>query len=426
MELLSRCSSSDRMSTLKRSRSFRASVKLMSKIRNHANTRLTAGFDLSISRDLKKERNLYVIEESRNSEKCSNLRKEDTNADIKTDKTGDEAFSNPIEILETNRKISMSENDTGSQEIAKDLKNKLSLTDKIMGKGRKDTERSSTKDENVKSPKVSRIFRRRRSVESSQGDTRGKNCNDKHVSSETDVCQPSKSAFYENPTFVLDNSLDSSVSSFLYEEEEKEEGKEEGKEEEQCQNCESERSVSCERDLLTVVVDSQKAAIKPRLICQKINYERDRYGDKKCVDELQNTFRSRECETDPLRCFCEGRSEEANAINGNRRTAESFGGFDRSRITFYCKVHETARKNASNCLQDQKFLDNVKTCPSKSCRIRTVDNFTNFWTSKRGNSFRSKMAVDRKRDAKEAKDYERVGRQRVLVSTSSGSSTLNH
>lgn len=387
----------------------------MSKIRNHANLRLTAGFDLSsISKDHKKERNLHVIEESRDSERSlkedlSSLQKKDASSRIE-DKTGDETFSNL-------RKISVSSDDTGSQEITKDLKSKLSLTDKIMGKGRKDTERSSTKNEGVKSPKVIRIFRRKRSVESSQEDTRGKNCNDKHVSNETDICQPSKNVFYENPTFVLDSSLDSSVSSFLYEEEEKEE--------EQRQDCESERPVTCEREVLTVVVDSHKAVIN-RPFCHKIDYDCDRYDDEKCLEESQNAFRSR-CETDPLRCFCEGRSEdsETNAINGNRRTAESFSGFDRSRIKFYCKVHETARKNASNCLQDQKFLDNVKTCPSKSCKIRTVDNFTNFWTSKRCNSFRSKMAADRKRDAKETKDYERVGRERVLVSTSSGSSMLD-
>lgn len=379
----------------------------MSKIRNHANLRLTAGFDLSkpISKDLKKERNFYIIEESRDSEKSLNLGKEDASSRIK-DKAGDETLSN-------SRKISISSNDTGSQEIIKDLKSKLSLTDKIMGKGRKEAERPSTKNEGVKSPKVIRIFRRKRSVENSQEDTRGKNCSDKHVSYETDICQSSKNVFYENPTFVLDTSLDSSVSSFLYEEEEKEE--------EQRQDCENERSVSCERDVLTVVVDSHKPINEP--FYHKIDYERDRYYDEKCL-ESQNAFRSR-CETDPLRCFCEGRSKDSqtNAINGNRKTAESFGGFDRSKIKFYCKIHETARKNASNCLQDQKFFDNVKTCPSKSCKIRTVDNFTNFWTNRRGNSFRSKIATDaRKRDAKETKDYERIGLERVLVSTSSGSS----
>lgn len=405
MELLSRRSSNDRISTLKRSRSFRASVKLMSKIRNHANLRLTTGFDLSsISKDLKKERNLYVIEESRNSVRSLNLRKDDASSRI-DDKSENEIFSNP-------RKISVSSNDIGSQEITKDLKSKLSLTDKIMGKGRKNTEKLP-KNESIKSPKVIRIFRRKRSVENSQDDTREKNCS---VSYETDIQQPSKNVFYENPTFVFDTSLDSSVSSFLYEEEEKKE--------EQRQDYKIERPVSCERDILTVIVDSHKATInKP--FDHKINYEQDRYDDEKCLEKSQNAFRSR-CETDPLRCFCEERNKnsQANAANGNRRTAESFGGFDRSKIKFHSKVHETTRKNASNYLQNQKFFDNVKTCSSKSCKIRTVDNFTNFWVSKRGNSFRSKMAAD-KRDMKETKDYERIDQERGLVSTSSGSSTLD-
>lgn len=373
----------------------------MSKIRNHANLRLTAGFDLSkpISKDLKEERNFYIIEESRDSERSLNVQKEDASSRIE-DKAGDETLSN-------SRKISLSSNDIDSQEIIKDLKNKLSLTDKIMGKGRKEAER---KNEGIKSPKVIRIFRRKCSVENSQEDTRGKNCSEKPASYETDICQANKNVFYENPTFVLDTSFDSSVSSFLYEEEEKEE--------EQRQDCESEQPVSCERDVLTVVVDSHKAIDRP--LYHKINYERDRYYDEKCLEQSQNAFRSR-CETDPLKCFC--KDSQTNAIKGNRKTAESFGGFDRSKIKFYCKVHETARKNASNCLQDQKFFDNVKTCPSKSCKIRTVDNFTNFWTNRRGNSFRSKMATDaRKRDAKETKDYERIGLERVLVSTSSGSS----
>lgn len=376
----------------------------MSKIRNHANLRLTTGFDLSsISKDLKKERNLYVIEESRDSERSLNLRKKDASSRIDDKSDENETFSNP-------RKISASSTDIDSEEITKDLKSKLSLTDKIMGKGRKDAEKASMKNESIKSPKVIRIFRRKRSVENSQDDTREKT---RSASYETNIHQPSKNVFYENPTFVSDTSLDSSVSSFLYEEEEKEEEQRQDK---------NERPVSCERDILTVVVDSHKAAINKPLD-RKINYERDRCDDEKCLRESQNAFRSR-CETDPLRCFCEGRykDSQANAMNGNRRIAESFSGFDRSRMKFYSKAHETTRKNASNYLQDQKFFDNVKTCPSKSCKVRTVDNLTNFWVSKRGNSFRTKMAAD-KRDVKETKDYERIGR--VLVSTSSGSSMLD-
>lgn len=422
MELLSRRSSGGRMSTLKRSRSFRASVKLMSKIRNHANLRLTAGLDFSsVSKDPKKERKLPVLEESQDGEKPSSPQKivEDTNSRAKDPRVkmdGERLPASP-----SPRKISASNLDVGPREITKDLKNKLSLTDRLMGKGRKDVERPSTKDEGMKSPKVIHIFRRRHSMESPREDTREKDCSDKRASGETDTGRPSKHVFYENPTFVLDNSLDSSVSSFLFEVEEEEE---EEKEQQREQDGENNRAVSSKRDVLTVVVDSHKAATN-RPFYRKTSYERDKDEDEEYLEngESRNAFRPR-CETDPLSRPCEARRDHLN-INGNRRTTESFGEFDRPRIKLYCKLHETERKNATICLQNQKMHDGVKTCPSKSCKIRTVDNIANFWASRRGNSFRNKMTTGRKRDAKEAKDYERLGQERVFASTSSGSSTLD-
>lgn len=414
MELLSRRSSDGRMSTLKRSRSFRASVKLMSKIRNHANMRLTAGFDLSsVSKDLvaKKECNLSVLEESRDGERSSNPRKasEGTNSRVK----------DKIKVSLSPRKISVSDLDADPREITKDLKSKLSLTDRLMGKGRKDVEKPSTKDEGVKSPKVIHLFRRRHSVESSQEVIR-KNCSNKHASCETDTGRSNKHVFYENPTFV-DSSLDSSVSSFLFEVEEEEE------EQRQEQDGENERAASSKHDVLTVIVDSHEAAFNQPFY-HKTSYERDKDEEEAYLEneELQNAFRPR-CETDPLRRPCKARSEDshASAINGNRRTTESFGEFDRPRIKFYCKIHETERKNATICLQNQKIHNDIKMCPSKSCKIRTVDNIANFWTNRRGQSFRNKMTTGRKRDAKETKDYERLGQERVFMSTSSGSSTLD-
>lgn len=403
------------MSTLKRSRSFRASVKLMSKIRNHANLRLTASLNFtSVSKDLvaKKGCNLSVLEESQDGEKTlSKLRKsfENTNS---SDEIGGEASPSP-------RKISVSDLDVDSREITKDLKNKLSLTDRLMGKGRKDVERLSTKDEGTKSPtKVSHIFRRRHSIESSQENTREKDC-DKRASCETDTGQLSKHVFYENPTFI-DSSLDSSVSSFLFEVEEEEE------EQRQEQGSENKHTASSKRDILTVVVDSHKATTN-RPFYRKTNYERDKDEDEKYLEngESRDAFRPR-CETDPLSRPCEVRSDHLNVnVNRNRRATESFSEFDRPRIKFYCKIHETERENTAICLQNQKIYDGVKTCPSKSCKIRTVDNIANFWASKRGNSFRSKMTTGRKRDAKETKDYERLGQERVFVSASSGSSTLD-
>lgn len=391
MELLLRRSSGSRMSTLKRSRSFRASVKLMSKIRNHANLRLTAGCDISsISNDFiaKKEYNIHTFEETSNSRVFSDPSK--NTADINFcggDKVDGE--------ISSNHKISVLANDVDPREITKDLKSKLSLADKIMSKSRKTAVKSLTKDKDVKLPKV-RIFRRKHSTGSSQEDTREKNCNDKCVS-------------YENPMFVLDSSLDSSVSSFLFEPAEEKEDKKQ-----QQEHKKKEHAVSCERDVLTVIVGSHKTASN-----RTVNYKED----EECCEnkESQNVFRPR-CETSP--CPCELRSETSQsfAINLSRRTAESFSGYDRSRVKIYCKIHEAGKRNVVNYLQDQKFLDAVKTCPSKSCGIRTVDNIANFWTSRRGNSFRSKMAIGRKRDAK---DHEGVDQERVLVSTSSRSSMLD-
>ncbi|XP_018305620.1 uncharacterized protein [Mycetomoellerius zeteki] len=409
MELLSKRSSSSRISTLKRSRSFRASMKLMSKIRNHANLRLTAGFDLSsVSKDLvvKKGCNLSVLEEFQDGEKSVRKGSEDMNSCI-MNKIDNEASSSP-------RKISVSNLDADSREITKDLKSKLFLTDRLMGTDRKNVERPWMKDEDVKLPKLIHIFRRRHSIGSSQEDTREKDCSDKHESCETNTDGLNKYAFYENPTFVLDGSLDSSVSSFLYE-------VGEGNEMKQMQK-QDERAASSKCNVLTVVVDSHKTPIN-RPFC-KTNYDQNKDKDEEYLEKpSQNTFLSR-CETEPLRRSCEMRSNNSHAINiinGNRRTTESLSEFDRLRIKFYCKIHEMERKNATICLQNQKIHDDAKIYPSKSCKGRTVDNITNFWTNRRGNSFRNKMTTGRKRDMKEMKNYERIGQERVFVSTSSGS-----
>ncbi|KAG5309279.1 ANKF1 protein, partial [Pseudoatta argentina] len=410
MELLSRRSSGSRISTLKRSRSFRASMKLMSKIRDHANLRLTAGFDLSsVSKNfVKKECNLSVLEEFQDDEKLSSLRKdsEDMNSCIKN-KIDNEASSSP-------RKISVSNLDVDSREITKDLKNKLSLTDRPMSTGRKNVEKPWIKNEDVKLPKFIHIFRRRHSIGSSQEVTQEKDCDDKHESCETDTNVLNKHVFYENPTFVLNSSLDSSVSDFFYE-------VEEGNEMEQTQKQDSknERATLSKRNVLTVVVDSHKTAIN-RPFC-KTNNEEDKNKDEEYLEKpSQNIFCYR-CENESLRSSWNVRSDNSHAINGNRRTTEFLSEFDRLRIQFYCKIHETERKNPTICLQNQKIYDDAKIYPSKTCKVNTVDNITNFWTNRRGNSFRNKMAIGRKKDMKDMKNYEQSSQERVFVSTSSGS-----
>lgn len=424
MELLSRRSSGDRMSTLKRSRSYRASVKLMSKIRNHASLRLTVGFDLSPNSKNPMKKDSRIPQELPQ-EEASRLRKNPEN-DSRSSSSS------------SSRKTSTND-DRESREIAKDLKSKLTLADRIMGKGRKDADKSSAKEESVKSPKVNRIFRRKHSSESPQENIWGKDQQDQRVSCEVNACQESKQASYENPMFLPDSSLDSSVSSFLFEvgEEamEEEDKKEREEEVEERQRKGQRHDCDIGHDVLTVVVDSHKAAInQPRY--RKASYEPDKSKDEGHVGQEESAFRRR-CETDPSRCPCKARNEggeerSANPISGYRRIAESFSGFDRSRISrFHCKAtpHQTGKSaGKADCPQDSRSFDNVKkgnaTCPSRSCRIRTVDNIANFWTSGRAGSFRSKMATGKNRqDAEEAKDYEQVGRERVLVSTSSGSST---
>ncbi|KYM92302.1 Ankyrin repeat and fibronectin type-III domain-containing protein 1 [Atta colombica] len=409
MELLSRRSSGSRISTLKRSRSFRASMKLMSKIRNHANLRLIAGFDLSsVSKNfVKKECNLSIFEEFQDDEKFLSLRKdsEDMNSFIKN-KIDNEISSSP-------RKMSISNLDADSREIAKDLKSKLSLTDRLMNTGRKNIEKSWIKNEDVKLPKLIHIFRRRHSIGNSQEVTREKDYSDKHEPCEIDTDRLNKHVFYENPTFVLNSSLDSSVSNFFYEIEEENEV-------EQRQDNKNECTTLAKRNVLTVVVDSHKATTN-RPFC-KANNEQDKNEVEEYLEKSsQNTFCYR-CETEPLSSWnVRNDSHAINVINGNQRTTESLSEFDRLRIKFYCKIHETERKNATICLQNQKIYDDSKIYPSKSCKVKTVDNITNFWTNRRSNSFRNKMATDRKKDMKDMKNYEQSSQERVFVSTSTGS-----
>ncbi|XP_018360154.1 PREDICTED: uncharacterized protein LOC108759294 [Trachymyrmex cornetzi] len=321
------------------------------------------------------------------------------------------------EVSSSPRKISVSNLDADSREITKDLKSKLSLTNRLMSTGHKNVEKPWIKNEDVKLQKLIHIFRRRHSIGSSQEATREKDSSDKHEPCGTDTDGLNKHVFYENPTFVLNSSLDSSVSNFFYE---VEEGNE--MEQRQKQDGKNERSTLSERNVLSIVVDSHKPAIN-RPFC-KTNNEQDKNEDEEYLEKpLQNTFRYR-CETEPLRSSWNVRSDDSHAvivINGNRRTTESLSEFDRPMIKFYCKIHETESKNATICLQNQKIYDDAKVYPSKSCKVRTVDNITNFWTNKRGNSFRNKIATGRKRDMKEMKNYEQIGQERVFVSTSSGS-----
>lgn len=371
MELLSRRSSSDRMSTLKRSRSFRASLKLMSKLRSHASLRLNGGFDLSpvAPKDQKareQRSKLPLVEES-----SSPAAKADSNTILP-----DDPSRKSKEIVEELCKHSAPSSDHESRGISKDLKTKLCLTDRIMRRNRKDTEKSSKKDSQM-SPKVGQIFRWKSNEE----------CPPTSCGVKKDILYPDERVSYENPTFCLDSSLDSSVSSFLFESTDR--GETEG----------SSLEDPCQDAGLTLVLDSRG----PR------------------QDDAEETS---ECSSGGLRALIPAGKVRSLSVNdavlqdeeaGASLSVERAGNFD-------CQLRG-GEGLASKGHKSPEIIRTTSVCSSKSCRIRTVDNIANFWTNARGSSFRSKVSVGRKKSIKDSRDHESIGQNRVLVTTTSGSST---
>ncbi|XP_033336334.2 ankyrin repeat and fibronectin type III domain containing protein wide awake isoform X1 [Megalopta genalis] len=365
MELLSRRSSGDRMSTLKRSRSFRASLKLMSKLRAHANLRLNAGFDLSPvsvrdQRDRKRpNKQLSLVEES--SSPARN-----------TEHPSGDPPRNANGPPEGGARRSTSENELESQKISKELKSKLCLTDRIMRKSRKEPEKPSKPANNPMSPKVAHIFRWKSCEE-----TRNSSCCDRK-----DVCHPNRVS-YENPTFCLDSSLDSSVSSFLFEP-----GSLDRCIEDDCKNDSPEKPG--QDPGLTVLVDPQRSCE------EKFVYRRDTGN---CDRPLMVGSKARSLSVNDVVLQDEG----AVSLDLNIDTFDSL-------IT---TVEDLERKSPD-------VVRKATVCSSRSCRIRTVDNFANFWSNARGGSFRSKVSVGRKKSIKDSRDREAVGQDRILVATTSG------
>ncbi|XP_043516563.1 uncharacterized protein LOC122532121 isoform X2 [Frieseomelitta varia] len=312
MELLSRRSSSDRTSTLKRSRSFRASMKLMSKLRAHASLRLNVGFDLSpsvSSRGTKKQRN-----------KSSAIEKEDPG-----------------------RKKSS---------IASDLKSKLRLTERI-------EERND--DTTVSPPFVPRVFRW---TSVANG-----------VKENNSVC-PGDHMSYENPTFRLDSSLDSSVSGFLFE---TVASVEEPLEEEPRP---SERNLD---DGLTIVIDNDSNETVP--------------AGTSLVKKNRPVFDA-----------TKGRSLSVDdVVLQNEEAASSL---------VLNAVDWKSDHAIEKVLKNEKIRKSSPACSSRSCRIRTVDNIANFWTNARGGSFRNK--VGRKKSMRDSREPESMD-GRVVFTTASGS-----
>ncbi|CAK9834025.1 Ankyrin repeat and fibronectin type-III domain-containing protein 1 [Anthophora retusa] len=375
MELLSRRSSNDRMSSLKRSRSFRASMKLMSKLRTHANLRLNAGFDLSPTppsdqHSRKKGNKFSLVEESSNP--ASVLQKTDDNPSRIDDKPSDKIDKNSVPLR-----------DTEPREISKDLKNKLCLTDRIMGKSRKDQEKPSTKSNDAMSPKVTRIFRWKSNEETSSLSG---------IERKDALCPYGGHLSYENPTFSLDSSLDSSLSSFLFEPSENSD------------HASNEIAYkhelsfkSCQDGNLTVILDAQG------------------------TDRKEGNF---ECNRNDRRPLFTGNKARSLSVNDVVLQDEEIATNLELNVDYGLDCQDNRGGDDQNGTKGRKSLEKIRktsVCSSKSCRIRTVDNIANFWTNARGGSFRSKVSVGRKKSMKDSRDQESMGQDGVLVTSVYGS-----
>ncbi|XP_071870458.1 ankyrin repeat and fibronectin type III domain containing protein wide awake isoform X1 [Bombus fervidus] len=392
MELLSRRSSSDRMSTLKRSRSFRASIKLMSKLRNHASLRLNSGFDLSPLplRNTKKRRNqTSLVEETTWPTRSLEIPPNDPSKDSSKDS------DRSLNSLSTSPSLghSISSSELESRKITRDLKSKLCLTDRIMGKSRKEQEKSSKRNNDASSPRVAHIFRWKSNEETSSVSNGEKEKRNLFCGSQLS---------YENPTFRLDSSLDSSVSSFVFEPEHSDHVK-----------AKEERSIekSYQDTGLTIVVDPARPA----------EDETRKSAEDRTVFDMEANF---ECNKNnrPVFTITKARSlsvndvvlqdEEAAMSSLALNTVDGTTLFDWQADDRGIEAMEKGRK-------DGEEVRKTSVCSSKSCRIRTVDNIANFWTNARGGSFRSKVTVGRKKSMKDSRDAESM--DRILVTTTSGS-----
>ncbi|CAD1471736.1 unnamed protein product [Heterotrigona itama] len=360
MELLSRRSSSDRMSTLKRSRSFRASMKLMSKLRAHASLRLNTGFDLSpvSSRGSKKQRN-----KSSPTEQIENSSKD---------------ASSKSPSLKGNS-VSPRSSESEPHAIARDLKSKLRLTDKIAGRDRE----KLPKKNDIVSPIVPRVFRWKSNDETSMPN------GEKHKEA---VC-PGDHMSYENPTFRLDSSLDSSVSGFLFETESSDHVASEVKEEPSKRNLDPG---------LTIVVDC----------------ERSTGGNEAVTGEFARMNLACSMNNRPVFAATKGRSLSVDdVVLQDEEVASSLVLDTVDGTSFDWRSDYAIEKGLKN---SEKAVRKPSVCSSRSCRIRTVDNIANFWTNARGGSFRNKVTVGRKKSMRDSREPESMD-SRVIFTTTSGS-----
>ena len=355
-------------------------MKLMSKLRAHASLRLNTGFDLSpvSSRGSKKQRNKSSPMEQTSSTPGNNLEPPSIENPSK-----DRSPKSPS--LEKDNSISPRSTESEPHAIARDLKSKLRLTDRIAGR---DREKLSKKDNDAASPIVPRVFRWKSNDETSMpnGEKEKKGiCPGHHMS-------------YENPTFRLDSSLDSSVSGFLFETESSDHAASEFKEEPFEEPSEKNLDAG-----LTIVVD-----------CERSTGENEAETGEFAETNLACNKKNR-----PVFSATKGRSLSVDDVVLQDEEVASSLVLNTVDGTSFAWRSDYAIEKA---LKNGEKIRKPSVCSSRSCRNRTVDNIANFWTSARGGSFRNKVTVGRKKSMRDSREPESMD-SRVLFTTTSGSST---
>ena len=403
MELLSHRSSTSRLSTFKRTKSFRASVRLMSKIRNHTN--------LNLNRSLSPVSLHSKTSETRSNQwSLSFLQKkvESFEKSKKTDpisekcragqKTGVKSHSLNSEITESNK-------------ISKDLKQKLSLTNRIMGRHKKtsqDNDKISGKHESQESSK-SLNYEHLREVQPKDAEK---------ISREKlyPIHPGGQCNSYENPTFCLDSSIDSSVSSFLYEVQPEDLDDVENstkKNSSKDDHPEINSLDSKKTEMLTIVVDSERNDII--------------LGDNEVLKENNDVTRRNSRINKSLRSCCRTKEESRKIEETKYNNYERLG--EENEFSFNRVVLRSARDKLDETGFDTRcesrgveepLRDKVSANSSKFLRPRTVDNIANFWSGGRS-SFRVKR-TNRKKVTHETRDLESISHDQVLMTTTSGSS----
>ncbi|KAI4489476.1 hypothetical protein M0802_011088 [Mischocyttarus mexicanus] len=398
MELLSRRSTSNdgKMSTLKRSRSFRASVKLISKIRNRAAFKFSSGIELSpmSSKDYyKTARSISTkdsdkIQQQQQQESpriCiyskNNEKKDKFFCKKKLKKKKEE--TSPEDLLKSSETKTHSIGILEPCCIVKDFEKKLSLgEDKINAKNVKYLEKcceGKILDE-TKSPKVVRIFCRKIITE----ERWKKDIDQEQQLSRVKGMIENDERGYENPMFCLDSSHDSSFDSI---------------------------DMTMKNDLIT----NENKTLENVVMEKKMN------NNLREDQRLSMSLLSCKSDLKYVRSFSmkEERSydrDKSPSDNTNNRPRTNF--YSDNEINNMSRLKE---KCINELVSSSVDSSTESVCSMKSGKNRTVDNLTNFWSNARGGSFRNKISSNKKKHGKETKDLESIGQDRVLVTTTSGS-----